>query len=52
MVYSCLDLQPKFFDQIVEESGLSLEECMTLLMELELKGRIRQPAAHYYEKKM
>lgn len=52
MVYSCLDLQPKFIDRIVEESGLSLGECLTLLLELELKGRIVQTASHCYVKKL
>ncbi|MCI8887052.1 MAG: DNA-protecting protein DprA [Hungatella sp.] len=52
MVYSCLDLQPKFIDRIVEECGLSLGECLTLLLELELEGRIVQTASHYYAKKL
>lgn len=52
MVYSCLDFQPKFFDQIVLESGLSVEEVMSLLMELEWKGVILQPASHYYVRKL
>ena len=52
MLYSCLDLQPKFIDRVVEESGLSLGECLTLLLELELKGRIVQTANHYYAKKL
>lgn len=52
MVYSCLDLQPKFIDRVVEESGLSLGECLTLLLELELKGKIIQTASHYYAKKL
>jgi len=52
MVYSCLDLQPKFIDRIVEESGLSLGECLTLLLELELGGYIVQTAGHYYAKKL
>ena len=52
MVYSCLDLQPKFIDRIVEESGLSLGECLTLLLELELGGYIVQTANHYYAKKL
>ncbi len=52
MLYSCLDLQPKFIDRIVEESGLSLGECLTLLLELELGGRIVQTANHYYAKKL
>lgn len=52
MVYSCLDLQPKFIDRIVEDSGLSLGECLTLLLELELGGHIVQTAGHYYAKKL
>lgn len=52
MVYSCLDFQPKFFDQVVEESGLPVDEVMTLLLELEWKGFILQPANHYYVKKL
>lgn len=52
IVYSCLNLQPKFFDRIVEESGLSVGACMTLLLELELKGYIVQPSSHYYVKKI
>jgi len=52
MVYSCLDFQPKFFDQVVRESDLPVEEVMTLLMDLELRGMILQPANHYYVKKI
>ncbi len=52
MVYSCLDLQPKFIDRIVEESGLSLGECLTLLLELQVGGYIVQTAGHYYAKKL
>ena len=51
MLYSCLDFKPQFFDKIVEKSGLSAEEVMTLLVELEWKGSIIQSAGHYYEKK-
>ncbi len=52
MLYSCLDFQPKFFDQIVLESGLPVEEVMSLLMELEWKGFILQPASHYYVRRL
>lgn len=52
MLYSCLDLQPKFIDRIAEESGLTLGECLTLLLELELGGYIVQTAGHYYAKKL
>ncbi len=52
MVYSCLDLQPKFIDQVVEACGLPLGECMTILLELELRGYILQPTDHYYVKRI
>lgn len=52
MVYSCLDFQPKFFDKVVEESGLPMGEVMTLLLDLELRGIVLQPANHYYVKKL
>lgn len=52
IVYSCLDLQPRFIDQVVEMSGLPLGECMTILLELELKGYVVQPTGHYYVKKI
>ncbi len=49
-VYSCLDLQPKFIEEIVKESGLPVHECMGILLDLELKGYIAQEANHYYRK--
>lgn len=49
-VYSCLDLQPKFIEEIVDESGLPVHECMGVLLDLELKGYIVQEANHYYRK--
>lgn len=52
MVYSCLTLHPKFIDQVAEDSGLPLGECMTLLLELELKGYVSQPSNHYYIRKI
>lgn len=52
MLYSCLDLKPKFIDQIVIESGLPIGECMMILLELEMGGYIVQTANHYYVKKL
>lgn len=51
MVYSCLDLQPKNLEEIVRCSGLSVSECMGVLLELELKGSIIQTSHQYYGKK-
>lgn len=52
MLYSCLDLRPKFIEQISLESGLPLRECMTLLLELEMSGYIIQTTGHYYARKI
>lgn len=52
VLYSCLDLKPKYIDQIIIESGLGLGECMTILLELELSGYVVQTASHYYAKKL
>ena len=51
MVYSCLDLQPKNLEEIVSRSGLSVGECMSALLELELNGSIVQTSHQYYGKK-
>lgn len=48
MLYSCLDLKPKYIDQIVMESGLNIGACMSGLLELELGGYAVQTASHYY----
>ncbi|WP_313069660.1 DNA-processing protein DprA [Lacrimispora sp.] len=52
MVYSCLDLKPKNLEEIVSLSGLSVSECMSALIELELNGLILQTSHQYYGKKL
>lgn len=52
MVYSCLDLQPKGLETIVRLSGLSVSECMSTLLELELSGYIVQTSHQYYGKRL
>lgn len=52
MVYSCLDLEPKFLEQIVKESGLPVSRCMSILLELELRGFIVQTSNHYYGRRL
>lgn len=52
MVYSCLDLQPKFLEQIVKACGLPPSECMSILIGLELGGFILQTTSNYYVKKI
>lgn len=51
MVYSCLDLQPTCLEEVVKKSGLSVGECMSALIELELGGYIVQTSHQYYGKK-
>lgn len=52
MLYSCLDLQPKHLEQLAIESGLSINECLGILLELEINGFIIETASHYYVKKL
>lgn len=51
MVYSCLDLQPKNLEEIISLSGLSVSECMSILLELEFSGCVVQTSHQYYGKK-
>lgn len=52
MVYSCVDLEPKCMDQIVDEVGLSYGEVYTALLELELQGLISQISRNYYARQL
>lgn len=52
MLYSCLDFTPKHLDKIISESGFSITECMSTLMELELGGYVYRSGNHYYGKKL
>lgn len=48
LVYSCLDLQPKSFEQILEESGCSIEQLIEGLVALQKKGCIKEVFKNYY----
>lgn len=52
MVYSCLDLQSKHLEEIMQASGLSMADCMEALLKLELKGMALQPLNQYYTRKL
>jgi DNA processing protein len=52
MVYSCLDFSPRHLDQISEESGLSVTDCMGILLELELGGYVFRASNQYYGRKL
>ncbi|MEG0812324.1 MAG: DNA-processing protein DprA [Clostridium sp.] len=51
-VYSCLDLQPRHIEEVVNQSKLSAAECMTVLLKLELDGYVSQTANQYYVRKL
>ena len=48
MVYSCLDLRPKNPDHIVRKTGFSPARVSNCLVELMLRGLIRETGRHYY----
>lgn len=48
LVYSCLDLRPKNLDQIIQTTGLPAGKVNSLLMELEVRGLVREAGRHYY----
>ena len=48
MVYSCLDLRPKNPDYIVRKTGFSPAQVSNCLVELTLRGLIRECGRHYY----
>lgn len=52
MVYSCLDFKPKHLDEIMGGCGLSVSECMGILLELELGGYVFRSGNQYYGKKL
>ena len=48
LVYSCLDLRPKNSDYIVRKTGFSPAQVSNCLVELMLRGLIRESGRHYY----
>ena len=50
MVYRCLDLRPKNPDYIVRKTGFSPAQVSNCLVELTLRGLIRESGRHYYVK--
>lgn len=50
MVYSVLSLEAKFVDEIVESTSLSVQETLSALFALELKGYVKQVVKNYYIK--
>ena len=52
MVYACLDFKAKHLEKISDQCGMSISECMGILLELELQGYVYRTANHYYGKKI
>lgn len=50
MLYSCLGSYPKNISCLIEETGLSANKMMELLVSLELEGYIREVSKNYYIK--
>ncbi len=48
IIYSCLRLEPKQLEEILSETGLSVNQGMWALLQLELGGYISQPQKNYY----
>lgn len=48
MVYSCLDLQPKNIEEIVQEVSLDTGKIAESLLKLELDGLVTEPVKNYY----
>ncbi len=52
MVYACLDFKAKHLEEISDQCGMDISECMGILLELELQGYVFRTANHYYGKKI
>lgn len=52
LLYSCLDLEPKFIDIIIEETGFSFLESLHLLHKLKKQGLVRECFKNYFCKKV
>lgn len=48
MVYSCLDLHPKFINNIIEETGLNLLEVLHILEKLKKNRQVQETFQNYY----
>lgn len=48
IIYSCLRLQAKHIETILEETGMPVSQAMSILLQLELEGYISQPQKNYY----
>lgn len=47
-VYSCFDLEPKYLEDVADESHLPVSEVMSIVLDLELRGYLIQISGNYY----
>ena len=47
-VYSCLGLEPKKLETLLEECSLTFAETLGALMDLEIKGYVKEASKNYY----
>ncbi len=52
VVYSCLDLEPKYAEDIALQTNIPLQQVLSILLELELDGYIEQLSSNYYAIKL
>lgn len=52
IVYSVLSLEAKFIDEIIEKTRLNVQDTLSALFSLELKGYVKQVVKNYYIKSM
>ncbi len=48
IVYSCLSLEPKYIDDIIQYTGIGVTKTISTLFTMEEKGLIKQPLKGYY----
>ena len=49
-IFRCLEIEEKYFDEIMAQTGLSLEDLLTYLTTMELKGIIKQTDGEKYKR--
>ncbi len=50
MVYSCLDFSPKYLEDIIQETGLDCATVISAVLNLEMRGLVKQISGNYYSK--
>lgn len=47
-IYAALSLEPKHIDQILRETNMVMAQVISILVQMELDGYVRQPVKNYY----